>query len=110
MMDLKRPKAEKYFRKMTLNKKCKLVNEGVKKMYDGLFFLTNLFGAMNTRPSNSGDRIDKKVCNAKPGECRHNHKFYSLGMRDEKSWSLPIADETCDIKCSYLISIDKINI
>ena len=50
-----------------------------------------------------GNRKDGKVCDAKPGECRFNNKYYSPGMRDEKSWSMPSSDETCNINCGFLI-------
>lgn len=64
---------------------------------------TRLLAACNTRPSRAGNRRDKKVCDAKPGECRYNNKYYTPGMRDAKSWSMASSDETCDIKCPYLI-------
>lgn len=62
---------------------------------ESLEFAARLFGAMNTRPSRFGNRQDKKVCDAKSGECRYNSDHYTSGMRDEK----------CDNRCPYLISI-----
>lgn len=74
-------------------------------MFNNIFIYTvNLSAACNTRPSKHGTRKDKKICDAKPGECRYNRKYYTPGMMDEKSWSLPIADDTCSNKCVYLIT------
>lgn len=50
-----------------------------------------------------GDRKDKKVCDAKPGECRYNNKYYTSDLNDEKSWSMPYADDTCDPSCPFLV-------
>ena len=69
---------------------------------DGLFNATVLFGAMANGPANSGNRKDGQICTAQGGECRFNARYYSLGMRDTKSWSMPHADETCPQRCPYL--------
>ena len=69
---------------------------------DGMFTLVSLLGAMATGPSNAGNRSDGKLCVAQGGECRFNHKYYSIGMRDSKSWSTPAADDTCSERCPYL--------
>jgi hypothetical protein len=70
--------------------------------FDGLFHLTALYGAMAMGQSNSGNRQDGKICTAQGGECRYNSRYYSVGMRDAKSWSMPSADETCPAQCPYL--------
>jgi hypothetical protein len=69
---------------------------------DRLFLMTALFGAIAIGPSRQGNRADGKICMARGGECRFNYKFYSVGMRDAKSWSLPTADDTCPERCPYL--------
>ena len=69
---------------------------------DGLVTLVGLLGGMAAGPSNSGKRDDGKICTAQPGECRYNHRYYSPGMRDAKSWSMPCADDTCPDRCPYL--------
>ena len=69
---------------------------------DGLFTLIGLTRAIAAGPSNAGTRRDGKVCTAQAGECRFNHRYYSLGMRDAKSWSIPSADNTCSGRCPYL--------
>jgi len=71
-------------------------------MNDGLCEIVNLLGAMWRGPSNAGQRSDGKICTAQGGECRDNHKFYTLRMRDAKSWQSPIADDTCPARCGYL--------
>jgi hypothetical protein len=71
-------------------------------MSDGFFHLVGLLGAIANGPSNAGERKDGKICTAQAGECRFNHRYYSLGMRDAKSWSMPCADETCPDRCPYL--------
>lgn len=70
----------------------------------GIERFIRLLAAIETRPSHSGNREDDKVCHAKPGECRDNpnHYHYTLGLGDEKSWSLPIATNSCWNKCPYL--------
>lgn len=69
----------------------------------GFIMTSRLMAACNTRPSYHGIRKDKKICEAKPGECRGNINHYTAsGLRDEKSWSLPIASEQCENKCPYL--------
>jgi hypothetical protein len=72
-------------------------------MNNSLFYSVNLLAAMNTRPSRHGDRRDKKICDAKPGEYRYNSKYYTPGMGDQKSWSLPSSDDSCPDTCCYLI-------
>lgn len=42
---------------------------------------------------------EKVVCIAKGGECRYNHRYYTSGMRNEKSWTTPIIDATCPNEC-----------
>ena len=69
---------------------------------NGLFQITALLGAIANGPSNTGKREDGKICTAQAGECRFNHRFYSPGMRDARSWSMPCADETCPDRCPYL--------
>lgn len=69
---------------------------------DGLVTLVSLFGAMANGPSNSGSRADGKICTAQGGECRFNNRYYSLSMRDAKSWQMPCADDTCSECCPYL--------
>ena len=44
---------------------------------------------------------EKLVCLAQGGECRYNSKFYSVGMRDAKSWKTPIIQEDCPNECCY---------
>ena len=74
---------------------------------DGLKTMANLTMAINTRPSYHGDRNDKRVCHAKPGECRGNKNHYaSMGLSDDKSWTLPIATVDCDDDCPYLLLRD----
>lgn len=41
------------------------------------------------------------VCIAQGGECRNNHKYYTPGMNDGKSWTTPIIDESCPNRCHY---------
>lgn len=43
----------------------------------------------------------KLVCVAQGGECRYNHKYYSPGMGDAKSWRTPIVDSDCPDRCCY---------
>jgi len=69
---------------------------------DGLLHATRLFGAMAMGPSNAGNRSDEKICAAQASECRYNHKYYTPGMRDAKSWSMPCADDSCPARCPYL--------
>jgi len=69
---------------------------------DGLLMMAGLLGAIANGPSNAGNRKDDKICAAQAGECRYNHKYYSPGMRDAKSWSMPCADESCPARCGYL--------
>lgn len=71
-------------------------------MSDGLFTLIGLTGAIANGQSNAGNRDDGKICTAQAGECRFNHRYYSPGMRDAKSWSMPCADNTCPDRCPYL--------
>jgi hypothetical protein len=74
---------------------------------DGLFFATALFGAMNMRPNNAGTRKDGAICTAQGGECRYNSRFYTPGMRDAKSWTVPIADDSCPVKCWALRPLEN---
>ena len=69
---------------------------------DGLFLMTALQGAMAMGHSNMGTRTDGQICTAQGGECRFNSKYYTTGMRDAKSWSMPCADESCPARCGYL--------
>jgi hypothetical protein len=69
---------------------------------DVLFAATELFGSMQIRQSNSGTRKDGAICTAQGGECHHNSNYYTMGMRDAKSWTVPIADDSCPIKCGFL--------
>jgi hypothetical protein len=69
---------------------------------NGLFTMVSLFGAMANGPANTGNRTDGKICTAQGGECRNNQKYYTMGMRDAKSWSMPHADDTCPTRCPYL--------
>lgn len=71
-------------------------------MSDGLVTLCGLFYGIAAGPSNAGNRDDGKICTAQPGECRFNHRYYTMGMRDAKSWSDPCADNTCPDRCPYL--------
>jgi len=73
--------------------------KGQKMSNDGLVHLVRLFGAIAEGPSNSGNRHDGKICTAQPGECRHNSKYYTSGMGDAKSWSTPVADNSCPDRC-----------
>lgn len=72
-------------------------------MSEGLFFAANLFAAINTRPNNAGTHKDGAICTAQGGECRYNPKFYTPGMRDQKSWTVPIADDSCPERCFGLV-------
>lgn len=69
---------------------------------NGLLYLVGLTGAIAGGPSNAGNRKDGKICTAQAGECRNNSKYYSLGMGDAKSWSMPCADNSCPKQCPYL--------
>ncbi len=71
---------------------------------DGLFTLVALAGAIAGGQSNAGNRTDGKLCAAAAGECRSNNRYYSMGMRDAKSWSMPCADNSCPARCPYLRS------
>lgn len=48
---------------------------------------------------------EKIVCIAQGGECRYNHKFYSSGLNDRKSWTTPIVDEDCPDRCCYKVLV-----
>jgi hypothetical protein len=76
---------------------------------DTMEFAVRLFSAIETRPSRCGTRADGKVCDAKPGECRYNPKYYSAPdwLNSRNAWALHEADGTCDLKCPYLISTNK---
>lgn len=69
---------------------------------DGLIHLVGLAGAIAGGPSNAGNCRDGKICTAQAGECRYNSKYYTLGMNDAKSWSMPCADDGCSKHCPYL--------
>jgi len=69
---------------------------------DGLILATWLCSAIAMGRSNQGMRQDGKICTAQAGECRFNSHYYSPGMRDAKSWSMPCADESCPDRCPYL--------
>jgi len=69
---------------------------------DGLLEMTRLFGAIGMGQSNQGTRSDGQICKAQAGECRYNSRFYTPGMRDAKSWSMPCADDDCPLRCAYL--------
>jgi hypothetical protein len=47
----------------------------------------------------------KLVCLAQGGECRYNHKYYSPGLNDAKSWRTPIIDENCPNQCCYKVIV-----
>jgi hypothetical protein len=74
-------------------------------MGDGLFTAYGLAYATAAGPSNAGSREDGKVCIARPGECRLNSRYYTIGLRDGKSWSELCADETCPGSCRYLSNV-----
>ena len=76
-------------------------------MSDGLATFCGLFYGIAAGPSNAGNRADGKICTAQPGECRYNHRYYSPGMRDAKSWSDPCADDTCSDRCPYLSDVGR---
>lgn len=80
------------------------IEGGRTNMDDGFFTAVNLFGAMVNGPSNSGARKDGLICTAQAGECRYNSSYYSLGMRGQKSWARPHADDRCPEQCCYLRS------
>ncbi len=48
---------------------------------------------------------EKIVCIAQGGECRYNHKYYSPGLNDRKSWTTPIIDEDCPDRCCYKVLV-----
>ena len=75
---------------------------------DGLFLMTALQGAMAMGHSNAGIREDGKICTAQGGECRFNSRYYTPGMHDAKSWSMPCADDTCSARCPYLSEKRKV--
>jgi hypothetical protein len=76
---------------------------------DTLETSVRLFAAMNTRPSRHGTRDDGKVCDAKPGECRYNDKYYGPPdwLNGRRAWSLHEADNNCNVRCPYLISQER---
>lgn len=47
----------------------------------------------------------KLVCLAQGGECRYNHKYYSPGLSDAKSWTTPIIDEDCPDQCCFKVIV-----
>ncbi len=74
-----------------------------------------LFGGcqvgFNTNPRNGIDPSfievngEKIVCIAQGGECRYNHKYYSSGLNDMKSWTTPIIDKSCPNQCCYKVIV-----
>jgi hypothetical protein len=48
---------------------------------------------------------EKIVCIAQGGECRYNHRFYSPGLNDRKSWTTPVVDEDCPDRCCYKVLV-----
>lgn len=48
---------------------------------------------------------EKLVCLAKGGECRERDEFYTMGMRDSKSWKTPIIAKECSDRCPYKYSV-----
>ena len=48
---------------------------------------------------------EKIVCIAQGGECRYNHRYYSPGLNDRKSWTTPIVDNDCPTKCCYKVLV-----
>ena len=62
-------------------------------------YLTNL--ETRNHPGFIEKNGEKLVCLAQGGECRYNPKFYSIGMRDAKSWKTPIIQEDCPDRCNY---------
>ena len=75
--------------------------------FDGLGVLLGLAFGIAAGPTNAGNRKDGKICTAQPGECRYNSRYYTPGMRDAKSWSEPVADDTCPDRCYYLKSTPR---
>lgn len=62
-------------------------------------FLTN--PETKNKPSFILVNDEKVVCTAQGGECRNNSNYYTPGLRDIKSWTTPIIDETCPNNCPY---------
>jgi len=48
---------------------------------------------------------EKVVCIAQGGECRYNHRYYSPGLSDAKSWTTPIIDKSCPDQCCYKVLV-----
>jgi len=48
---------------------------------------------------------EKLVCLAQGGECRYNHRYYSPGLNDRKSWTTPIIDESCPDQCCFKVIV-----
>ena len=71
-------------------------------MSDGLLTLVGLVSAAHQGPANAGCRTDSRICTAQGGECRYNSQYYTMGMRDAKSWMQPYADNSCPERCCYL--------
>lgn len=69
---------------------------------DEALHLMRVTKAIVDGPSNAGNRKDKKICTARAGECRNNRKYYSSGMHNAKSWSMPRSDDSCPKHCPYL--------
>jgi len=45
--------------------------------------------------------IEKLVCLAKGGECRHYGEFYTGSLNSKESWLTPIISEGCPNTCPY---------
>lgn len=58
-----------------------------------------------TKPCFIEIKGEKLVCIAQGGECRYNHKYYTPGMGDAKSWKTPIIDEDCPNRCCYKVIV-----
>jgi hypothetical protein len=65
----------------------------------GVGYMTN--PDTKNRPSFIEVNGQKVVCTAQGGECRYNHRYYSPGMHDSKSWTTPIIDRSCPNECGY---------
>lgn len=63
-------------------------------------FNTNL-EKTGTRPCFIEVNGQKLVCVAQGGECRYNHRYYSPGLNDAKSWRTPIVDDDCPDQCCF---------
>lgn len=59
----------------------------------------------NTKPCFIEIKGEKIVCIAQGGECRYNHKYYSPGLNDTRSWTTPIIDDDCPNRCGYKVIV-----